>query len=241
MERFREPARRCKQYIDSLDQSTLRGNPGAIADAIDKFSETSQLMTIGPAKSAWITNELKKKNPQYGLEFGTFIGYLALRLAPLFSEAYYCLELDDEYIKVTTEFLDLAGIKNVKILNGKSSDSLLKVKDELATSKLIDFLDFVLFDHDKKLYVADLRVVETYNLIAPGSLVVADNIIRPGVPGYTDYVRGSPQHKQSFNQVNSNPNGPKFVGRWNILYDSKGVEFGEDAIEVSTFKLYLDG
>ncbi|CAN3373112.1 hypothetical protein DIURU_005265 [Diutina rugosa] len=238
-----EKAAKCKQYIDSLDQSQLKGNPQAIADAIDDFAQENRIMTIGAAKSEEIRNRLRQSKPKHGAELGVYVGYSALRFAPLVSGTYYSLEVIPEYRDIAQHFIQLAGLTNVKFLLGDSATTLVKLHDELNLSEPSkrSVLDFLLIDHAKELYLPDIRTVETLNLVTVGSVIVADNCkMKYGVPAYLEYIRSTPEARRQFIETEPNPNG-YYPGRWNILYENTPVDFGFDAIEVSVVKAYLDG
>ena len=51
------------------------------------------------------------------------------------------------------------------------------------------------FDHSKISYLNDLKLCEELGLVAPGSIVIADDMKRPGNPQYSEYVRASPVKK----------------------------------------------
>lgn len=55
-------------------------------------------------------------------------------------------------------------------------------------------IDLLFIDHEKSLYLDDLKIVESHQLLTAGSVVVADNVLSFGVPlqGYLDHVRGPP-------------------------------------------------
>ena len=108
---------------------------------------------------------------------------------------------------------------------GRASYTLPAFRQRLfSENKHYTGLDFIFIDHWKDLYVPDLRVLESLNLIAPGTLIVADNIITPGAPEYVVYVNFSPDEKKLYNETTKNPEGKEFIGRWNILYDTKPLK-----------------
>eukprot|EP00455_Lapot_gusevi_P057255 TRINITY_DN969_c0_g1_i1.p1 TRINITY_DN969_c0_g1~~TRINITY_DN969_c0_g1_i1.p1 ORF type:complete len:104 (+),score=29.16 TRINITY_DN969_c0_g1_i1:181-492(+) len=72
----------------------------------------------------------------------------------------------------------------VKVLVGAASEIL----PVLPTKHGIDHIDLLLIDHLKNLYVSDMKVVESLNLLRPGAVVIADNIIQPGAPEYKAYM-----------------------------------------------------
>lgn len=233
-------AKKLREHIDGLDQSKLKGNPKAIVDAIDEFCKENKMMTVGPVKGKVIIEELEKLKPKNMAELGSFVGYSALSFAPYVLKKYYCLELEDQYVEVTRHFVELAGLTNVEIIQGKAVHGIVALKEKLQGSTF-EPLDALFIDHAKDLYIPDLRAVESTNLLVPGSIIIADNIKHPGVPGYTEYVRGSPEERLKYNESVPNINGSKFQGRWNLLYESREVDFDFDTIEITTVLEYLNG
>lgn len=51
-------------------------------------------------------------------------------------------------------------------------------------------------DHYKPAYTPDLKLCEQLGLIKPGSVLAADNVIKPGNPPYLEYVRSSVAEKK---------------------------------------------
>jgi len=51
-------------------------------------------------------------------------------------------------------------------------------------------VDMVFVDQAEELYVTDFKVCEQFRFLREGSVVVADNEVRPGVPKYRALVRG---------------------------------------------------
>lgn len=48
--------------------------------------------------------------------------------------------------------------------------------------------DFVFIDHDKSLYLSDLKYLLAEGLIAEGATIVADNVLFPGAPQYRAFI-----------------------------------------------------
>ncbi|KAK7678871.1 hypothetical protein QCA50_018174 [Cerrena zonata] len=223
-------------FIFSLPENELnqlKGNPIKVLEKIDEFSLTqSFLMNIGKVKGKMITDIIEKEKPKTLVEIGGYIGYSAIF---------------EKFADIARKLIDLAGLSHkVRIIVGKAHHNLVSFESEL-TRKTGDYVsvDFVFIDHWWVQYVPDFRVLESLNLIRPGTVIVADNIWNPppGAPDYLRYVKGSPQDRKIHNEAVENINGKHFTGRWNIIYDSKTVEVKpiSDAIEVTKCLQYLTG
>ena len=53
----------------------------------------------------------------------------------------------------------------------------------------------ILIDHWKNLYLPDLKWLEEKGIVAKGTVLIADNIIHPGVPDYLQYFKESKDYE----------------------------------------------
>jgi catechol O-methyltransferase len=51
-------------------------------------------------------------------------------------------------------------------------------------------------DHYKPAYTTDLKLCEELGLVIPGTVLAADNVIKPGNPPYLEYVRANVAQKR---------------------------------------------
>lgn len=231
----------------------LRGHPEAVLKAIDDYSESHErFMNIGPIKGSLIVEKIRALEPDILIELGGYVGYLAILFGNeilKFPDArYFSFEANEDFAAISRQLVDLAGLSSVvEIIVGKGARSLPAFSERLTKEKgSYVSIDFVFIDHWKDLYVPDLRVLESLNLLAPGTLLAADNIYRPGAPGYVEYVQSSPEWRRDHNQRVPNVSGKQFSGRWNVMYDSKTVPVKvsdgfEDAVEFTEVVEYLSG
>ncbi|KAK8133363.1 hypothetical protein PG984_005375 [Apiospora sp. TS-2023a] len=215
----------------------LRGNPQKVLDAIDEYGRTQKyLMNIGEYKSKTVVELIQKEKPQVMLELGGYVGYSAIAFGAAVREAggkrYFSLEKSPEFGAVIAMLVDLAGLSDVvKVIVGSSSDSLRR----LQKTGQVKHIDLLFLDHYKPLYTEDLKLCEELELVGPGSVYAADNVVKPGNPPYLEYVRSTVEQKRQ-KASNANGNGPK--GRPELVYDSKFVEGWEpsgvpDALEIT--------
>jgi catechol O-methyltransferase len=101
----------------------------------------------------------------------------------------WSLEMNAEFASISEKLIDIAGLSDiVTVVVGSAEESLKKLKNG---GKLV-MADMVFLDHAEELYVADFKVCEELGLLREGSVVVADNVVRPGAPEYRALVRGHP-------------------------------------------------
>ena len=103
------------------------------------------------------------------------------------------MERNPEFAAVIMSLVDLAGLSDtVKVVVGSSADSIKR----LHASGTLTRVDLMFLDHYKPAYTSDLKLCEHLKLVAPGAVLAADNVIKPGNPPYLEYVRSSVPNKQ---------------------------------------------
>jgi catechol O-methyltransferase len=109
-------------------------------------------------------------------------------------ERYYSLEMNPEFAAVIMSLVDLAGLSDiVKVIVGSSDASIARLYSE----GHLKHIDLMFLDHYKPAYVTDLKLCEELQLVTPGSVLAADNVIKPGNPPYLEYVRSTVQEKRN--------------------------------------------
>jgi len=108
---------------------------------------------------------------------------------------------------VIFSLVDLAGLSDVvKIVVGSSDESIAR----LHSTGDLKHIDLMFLDHYKPAYITDLKLCEELGLITQGSVLAADNVIKPGNPPYLEYVRSSVEEKKrkfACEDKNSSTNG----------------------------------
>ncbi len=94
---------------------------------------------------------------------------------------------------MASSLIELAGLRDiVRVVVGTSDGSLrrLHAEGELTT------IDILFLDHYKPAYTPDLKLCEQLSLVRPGTVLAADNVIKPGNPPYLSYVRSTVDEKR---------------------------------------------
>uniref|UniRef100_A0A8H7KEE5 catechol O-methyltransferase n=1 Tax=Bionectria ochroleuca TaxID=29856 RepID=A0A8H7KEE5_BIOOC len=197
----REPAL-LRWLYDHASFPQMRNNPRVICDAMDEYAaQHNFLINIGPDKAEKVAGLISEKKPKILVELGGYVGYSALWFGSSLKNAhkdsniagdqvvYWSLEADPVFAGIAMNLVDLAGLGDVvKIVTGKAAESLTRLKEE----GKFDKVDMLFLDHIEDLYVTDLKVAESLGLLKKGSIVVADNVLRPGAPDYKKYVEQHP-------------------------------------------------
>lgn len=206
-------------------------------------------MNVGDDKGRIVTDLIADRKPEVMVELGGYIGYSVSRSrwlflfdemlegltllpqAVLFSDAvrkaggkrYFSLERNPEFAAVIMSLVELAGLSDiVKVVVGSSADSIKRLHAE----KNLEHIDLMFLDHYKPAYTTDLKLCEHLKLVTPGSVLAADNVIKPGNPPYLEYVRSSVAKKREQHKA-TKPNGVDTVGfgdRWKNQYQKREGE-----------------
>ena len=135
------------------------------------------------------------------VDLGGYVGYSAIGFASAARECggsnYFSLERNPEFGAVIMSLADLAGLGGfLKVVIGSSAASIRRLHAEGS----LQYVDMMFLDHFKPAYTTDLKLCETLGLVKPGTVLVADNVIRPGNPPYLEYVRSSVEDKKRMSQ-----------------------------------------
>lgn len=154
-------------------------------------------MNVGDDKGKIVVELIQQVKPQVMVELGGYVGYSALLFGDAARKAggkrYYSLERNAAFAAVIMSMVDLAGLNEfVKVIVGPSADSI----GRLYANGDLNHIDLLFLDHWKPAYTTDLKLCEQLKLITPGSVLAADNCIKPGNPPYLEYVRSSVQEKR---------------------------------------------
>ena len=138
-------------------------------------------------------------------------------------QKYFSLERNPEFAAVIMSLVDLAGLSDtVKVVVGSSADSIKRLHAGGALTQI----DLMFLDHYKPAYTSDLKLCEHLKLVAPGTVLAADNVIKPGNPPYLEYVRSSvyDKQKQYENGEKNNVETAGFGDRWKDQYKKREGE-----------------
>ncbi|XP_078063237.1 catechol O-methyltransferase A-like [Mustelus asterias] len=187
-----------QRMLSYVRKMARRGDPQSVLDAIDRFGSTVEwAMNVGDEKGLILDRVVSEVNPGVVLELGTYCGYSTVRIARLLKPGarLYTVEFDPETAKLARQVISYAGLEHqVELLVGSSWDQIPELRKKFD----IDKLDFVFLDHWKESYTPDTKLLESCDLLRPGTVLLADNVICPGAPEYLEYVRGSPRYRSEY-------------------------------------------
>lgn len=179
-------------------QSNLRGSPEGILQAIDAFARKKFLMNVGEDKGEIVANLIKEVRPKVMVELGGYCGYSTILFGSTARQCggqrYYSLERSPKFAKNIEALVKFAGLDDfVEVVVGSSDESIRKLHDAGKLGKI----GMMFLDHYKPAYTTDLKLCEELGLIQKGTVLAADNVIRPGNPPYLKYVRSTVEEKNA--------------------------------------------
>lgn len=169
-----------KQLFGNVDQyiSDLFRDEDDALKAIDKSIEEAGIppISISPNQGKFLQLLARLSQAKKILEIGTLAGYSTIWLARALPKdgKLITLEYDPKHAKVAQENINRAGVdKLVDIRVGKAIDILPQLKAENAGP-----FDMIFIDADKTPYTEYFEW--SLKLSRPGTLIIADNVIREG-------------------------------------------------------------
>ena len=204
-------------------------------------------MNIGSEKGALVTELIAQHKPEIMLEFGCYVGYSTILFAAALKSCggkeFISIEQEPKFAHVAEALVRMAGLSDiVRFVVGPSSKVI--VTEHAAGN--VGRADLVFFDHFKPAYVKDLKICESLGLIHDNTVLIADNVIKPGNPAYLEYVRASVEDKRkkfgvAKRHVNESEDEGGLPGVPDLIYESRLVSGMEpsgvpDAIEVTLCK-----
>ncbi|WP_405102072.1 O-methyltransferase [Oceanobacillus sp. FSL H7-0719] len=151
---------------DPVMDSILKANSDAGLPAID----------VAPNQGKLLYLLAKLKGAKRILEIGTLGGYSSVWLARALPDGGHLvtLELDDKHAKLAEENVKRAGLENkIDVIVGSALETLPTLKD-----KGVANFDFIFIDADKPNNPQYLKWA--IELSRPGTVIIADNVVRNG-------------------------------------------------------------
>ena len=182
---------------EALAQRVLTdARAGDVDDAIrvvDEFAYgESFLINVGDEKGALLDAAIERAQPRLLLELGTYCGYSALRTARRMPADAHLVSIEyvDANADIARRILDHAGVGDrvTVVVGSLADDGSTAAALEREHGFAHGTLDFVFIDHDKDLYLPDLKRIVERGWLHRGSVVVADNVKFPGAPEYRKHM-----------------------------------------------------
>lgn len=153
-------------------------------------------MNVGELKGKIVTDLILETKPQVMIELGGYCGYSTILFGAAVRDVggkkYYSLERSPKFAKVIETLVEFAGLKDfIEVVVGPSNEGIKTLHE-----RGLKGIDMMFLDHYKPAYTSDLKLCEDLGLIKKGTVLAADNVIKPGNPPYLEYVRASVEQKR---------------------------------------------
>ncbi len=187
--RLRGEGSREEEALRFVREQAPRGDAEAVLEALDRFArERRFLMNVGDEKGRALDRIVLDVAPLQALELGAYCGYSAVRIGRLLAPTrgrLLSVERSPENAAISRAVVAHAGLGDtVEVVVGASESTLLRVER---------VFNLVFIDHAKERYLADLQLLEQRAMLAPGAVVIADNVgmFEESLADYLAHVRGA--------------------------------------------------
>jgi len=203
---------------DYVKSRITEKTPENVLKLVDEFCWNRQwMMHVGDKKGKIVNDALTKHKPKTILELGTYCAYSTIILAKDLPNDGKVYTIDPYPTNCSKVLVDCAGLNDkIVFLEGFADQVIPQLK-------LQGQVDMVFIDHAKNKYCSDLKLIEQYNLMHSGSVVVADNVIVFKINDYISHVRTSGKYSSSVNYLST------------LEYEDSNTEDMVDGIEVSVY------
>jgi len=166
------------------------GDAASVCDAIERFGEDvlsaeGRWLKIAGRAKADVLKVSVEQAPDRGsiLEIGTYCGFSALRMALAKPDTrIVTLEVDPAHMVIARNVVAFAGLAHcIDVWTGHSKDLLHRLPARYKEGPPLSFCA-VFMDQRGSRYDEDLAILESLNLLRPGAVVIADNVLKPGSP-----------------------------------------------------------
>jgi len=188
--------------LEHVLDTAKAGDPFSVTLAIENFGEgvlgaSSQWLKVaGGAKKVVLAAGVCGAQPGTSvLEIGAYVGYSAIRMATMLPGVrVISLEVDPVHVVVARNVIALAGCSGKNdVWTGHSKDLLNRLPNRYGGPGEL-LLSACFMDQKGSRYTEDLDGLEREGLIRPGSIVVADNVLKPGAPTYLWHTLNGPSY-----------------------------------------------
>jgi caffeoyl-CoA O-methyltransferase len=165
-----------EQVDDYINRLVTREDETLLAVEKSIKEENMPQISVSPSQGKFLQVLAKLINAKKILEMGTLAGYSTIWMARALPKGgkLVSLEYDPHHAAVAKKNIERAGVGHlVEIKIGKALDILPKLKTEGAQP-----FDMIFIDADKPPYLEYFEWA--IKLSRPGTLIVADNVIREG-------------------------------------------------------------
>lgn len=170
-------------------QKTDAGQADKVLAALESFAlqvlkPSRQWFKIAGGAKARVVEEALQLAPKTGasLEIGTYVGFTAIRFAASRTEGrVITIEVEPEHAVVAQRLAFHAGVSHkVDVWTGQSSDVLRSLEDRYPGETPQFALVFM--DQCGSRFWQDLEILLDKDLLLPGAVILADNVLKPGAP-----------------------------------------------------------
>eukprot|EP00929_Paragymnodinium_shiwhaense_P072532 TRINITY_DN36819_c0_g1_i1.p1 TRINITY_DN36819_c0_g1~~TRINITY_DN36819_c0_g1_i1.p1 ORF type:complete len:383 (-),score=79.46 TRINITY_DN36819_c0_g1_i1:424-1572(-) len=167
-----------------------QGDPLSVCKAIESFGDDvlnpgGQWLKVAAGGKAHVLADAVQKAPKGGsiLEIGAYCGYSSIRMALARPNTrIVTLEVDPAHMVIARNVVAFAGLTHIiDVWTGHSKDILHRLPKQYGGVENFK-VSAVFMDQKGSRYQDDLDMLEKLDILLPGAVIVADNVLKPGAP-----------------------------------------------------------
>lgn len=184
------PYQKLGMLLDFVESYAKQGHVESYLQAIEHFGSGigQWLKVAGDCKAQLVESAMHQRSAwqsEVCVEFGTFVGYTAMRLARWVGSANNApgrcvhLEVDPIHALITRHQLSLSQlVAGADVWIGQALDLIPRLPEEMGTQSIC----FAFMDHRGTKFHSDLWRLQRHDAVAPCASHVCDNTLKPGAP-----------------------------------------------------------
>lgn len=188
--------RKIGQLCEFIEGAVCPGDVESFLHAIESFGSGvgNWLKVAADSKALVVEGGMRKRRAsrcEAAVEFGTFVGYTAIRLArwtcgpPPAPGWCVSLEIDPIHAFMTKHQLSLAHLStNSDVWVGQALNLVPRLPEELGQSSCC----YVFMDHRGTKFHSDLARLQAHAAVPRQGTHVADNVLKPGAPAHLWHI-----------------------------------------------------
>lgn len=178
------------RLLQHVFREACRGEPVTVCAAIEQFGEGvlggrgQWLKVAGGAKSGCLRAVMQGAPPGGQiLEVGAYCGFSSSQMTMAVPGVQIStLEVDPVHVVIARSVINFGGLtKWIDVWTGHSKDILPRLRMRYGNCQNLKY-SAAFFDQKGSRYDEDLTALERLQLLKPGAVLVADNVLKPGAP-----------------------------------------------------------
>lgn len=237
-----DPGRGSHKYVRAVYHALERSTPGdarSVLKGLEHFSRTKGWLKFGAAdEKGGVIDEAVRRVAESStadgvtvVEFGTFLGYSAIRMALELGPGarIVTFEVDPEVACLAMNIIEFSGVDaDIQVWVGHCEDLAPRLLERLGPRSV----SLVYMDHNQMIYHEDTARLEQLGVLRDGALLVATQGLKPGAPLLFWRLAEAARADRCWLEIISAPDcGCPNMEEWVVLAELRAFDTTDDAWE----------